>query len=97
MLGSFGTADFSDRLDMLTMPALGSVLFPEWSCLRPGTQSRSFVYKYSRVLLNALPLNAKLDLPETHVSVSTQLAGSKPARQLSPLVFPTFPSSGFES
>lgn len=22
MLGSFGTADFSDRLDMLTMPAL---------------------------------------------------------------------------
>lgn len=43
MLGSFGTADFSDRLDMLTMPALGSVLFPEWSCLRLGSHSRFFV------------------------------------------------------
>jgi hypothetical protein len=90
MLGSFGTADFSDRLDMLTMPALGSVLFPEWSCLRLGTHSRFFVSLVPAIPVeHPPPLNAKLDLPQTHETVSTRPAGSKPARQLSPLVFPT--------
>jgi hypothetical protein len=96
MLGSFGTADFSDRLDMFTIPALGSVRFPEWSCLRPSTRPRFFVYKYPRFLSNTPPLNAKLDLPQTLLTVSTRPAGSKPARQLSPLVFPASPSRGIE-
>ena len=48
MRGSFSTADFSDRLDMPTMPAIGIALFLEWSCLRPGTQPRSFVHKCPR-------------------------------------------------
>lgn len=46
MRGSFATGDFSDRLDMLTMLGIGIVLFLEWSCLRPGTQPRSFVYRH---------------------------------------------------
>ena len=32
MPGSFVATDFSDRLDMLTMPAIGIALFHEWSC-----------------------------------------------------------------
>jgi hypothetical protein len=35
--GRFATADFSERLDMLTMRAIGIALFLKESCLRPGS------------------------------------------------------------
>jgi hypothetical protein len=37
MQGRFATADFSERLDMLTMRAIGIALFLKESCLRPGS------------------------------------------------------------
>ncbi len=36
MQGRFAAADFSERLDMLTMPAIGIALFLKKSCLGPG-------------------------------------------------------------
>jgi hypothetical protein len=88
LVESFAAADFPDRLDMLTMPAIGMALFLEWSWLRPGTQpglssinARDF-YRTRRIL------NATANVAtEARNRLDNPLVRILPAC-LSPLEFP---------
>jgi len=90
MLESFDAADFPDRLDMLTMLGIGVAMFLEWSCLRPGTQPRSFVHKCPRFLSDTPVSNATANvLTEARNRLDDPLVRILPAC-LSPLEFPAF-------